>query len=297
MDIKRLNHFIILAEEGRFASAAARVHLSQAAFSRSIQTLEARVGFRLFDRGITGTQLTPAGELLLARARDMVFHSQCLQRDVDLIKHGDAGEIAIGAAPIPAAVIVPDLLCQLQKSSPHLLTRVQLGKLPTLLDQLDAQVLDFCLGDPRFITHHERYHLAHVARQVGGVYCRKMHPLVRRRSSANADTLKEFGVAMISVTPSMMEGISAAFGIPSINDFPQAVECDDMSTLIHLVTQTNLLGILPHALVRRTKNPLHLLNSHNVVPLLAEVHAIWLKGRTLSPSAERAIRVAQAICR
>ena len=51
MDIRRLTHFIALAEEGRFAVAAERVHLSQAAFSRSIQALEQRMGLKLFDRG------------------------------------------------------------------------------------------------------------------------------------------------------------------------------------------------------------------------------------------------------
>ena len=61
MDIRRLNHLIALAEEGRFAVAAERMHLSQAAFSRSIQALEESVGFKLFDRGAKGAALTPAG--------------------------------------------------------------------------------------------------------------------------------------------------------------------------------------------------------------------------------------------
>ena len=69
MDTKRFNHFITLAEEGRFASAAARVHLSQAAFSRSIQTLEEQAGMRLFDRGAKGATLTEAGEFFLERAK------------------------------------------------------------------------------------------------------------------------------------------------------------------------------------------------------------------------------------
>jgi len=98
MDIKRLTHFIALAEEGRFALAAARVHLSQAAFSRSIQTLEERMGLRLFDRGAKGAKLTPVGEVVLQRARDLVFDSRCLERDIALVKSGDVGEISVGAA-------------------------------------------------------------------------------------------------------------------------------------------------------------------------------------------------------
>ena len=74
-----------------------------------------------------------------------------LQRDIELVRLGDAGEIVFGAAPIPAAVIVPELLCQLRQQNPGLVTRVHLGNLPTLLAQLDAQQIDFCLGDPRLV--------------------------------------------------------------------------------------------------------------------------------------------------
>ena len=51
MDLKRLNHLIALADERNFGRAALRVHLSQPAFSRSIQAAETELGLQLFDRG------------------------------------------------------------------------------------------------------------------------------------------------------------------------------------------------------------------------------------------------------
>jgi DNA-binding transcriptional LysR family regulator len=133
MDLRRLTHFIALAEEGRFAPAAARVHLSQAAFSRSIQALEERAGMALIDRGPHGITLTQAGEVVLRRARELVFDSSCLQRDLDLMKSGDAGELVIGAGPVPAATLVPELLIRLRKQSPLVVNRLRFGKLPQLL--------------------------------------------------------------------------------------------------------------------------------------------------------------------
>jgi DNA-binding transcriptional LysR family regulator len=47
---RRLTHLIALAEEGSFARAAERVHLSQPALSRSIQALEEELGMKLFER-------------------------------------------------------------------------------------------------------------------------------------------------------------------------------------------------------------------------------------------------------
>lgn len=295
MDIKRLTHFIALAEEGRFAMAAARVHLSQAAFSRSIQTLEERMGLRLFDRGAKGAKLTPVGEVVLRRARDLVFDSRCLERDIALVKSGDVGEISVGAAPIPAAVIVPEMLCQLHQQSPQLVTRVSMGNLPNLLIQLDSQTIDFCLGDPRLVAPNGRYDMAPVGKQLGGLYCRKGHPLARK-GVASAETLKPYGVALISMSPVLMAGLAASYGFAAVRDLPVAVECDDISTLVHLVTHTNVVGLLPQAVANRSKEALcQLQSTHNQTPPYADVHAIWLKGRTLSPSAKRAIQITQDI--
>ncbi len=294
MDIKRLTHFIALAEEGRFARAATRVHLSQAAFSRSIQTLEASMGLRLFDRGAKGASLTPAGEIVLRRARDLVFDSRCLERDLALVKLGDVGEISIGAAPIPAAVLVPDLLCSLRRQSPQLVTRVHLGNLPKLLQQLDAQELDFCLGDPRLVERNPRYDMAPMGRQTGGLYCRRGHPLARK-AQADKQALSRYGVAVISLSPGLANNLSAAYGFATVTEFPLAVECDDLHTLEHLVIHSDVLGVLPQAVVQRTPRPLVRLQTAGDAFSYADVYAIWLKGRTLSPAAQRAIALTQQL--
>ena len=44
MDLKRLQHLLLLTEELHFSRAAQRANLSQTAFSRSIQTLERELG-------------------------------------------------------------------------------------------------------------------------------------------------------------------------------------------------------------------------------------------------------------
>ena len=290
MDIKRLIHFIALAEEGRFSRAAARVHLSQAAFSRSIAQLESQMGLRLFDRGANGAAPTPAGDVVLERARKLVFDSRCLQRDIELVKTGDVGEISVGAAPIPAAVLVPDMLCQLRLQSPQLVTRVQMGSLPRLLMQLDDQEVDFCLGDPRLMAKSSRYEMVPVGKLLGGLYCRRGHPLSRKRNLKNQD-LALYGIALISIPQTMRDAIAADFGFTMAADLPVAVECDDISTLLHLVTQTDVLCMLPHAIARHALKPLHQLDVANSRAPYADVYAIWLKGRTLSPSARRAIEL------
>lgn len=294
MDLKRLKHFIALAEEGRFSQAAQRVHLSQAAFSRSIQALEGQLDLRLFDRGAEGAHLTPAGVAVLQQARALVQQARCLQSDIALIRSGDAGEITIGAAPLPAGVILPDLLSQLNSLCPQLRVKVRMGNLPKLLEQMDALEIDFCMGDPRLVAADPRHATVALGRHPGGLYCRRGHPLARR-GRVDRPALLRHGVATISMSPALETMVARAYGFDSSAEFPQLVECDDVHTLVRLIGGSDLLGLLPHTLVAQDSRQLRQLRMEGAEDLEADIQAIWLKSRTLAPAAWRAVQLAQDI--
>jgi DNA-binding transcriptional LysR family regulator len=70
METKWLEDFVSLAETRSFSRSAPLRHVTQPAFSRRIQALEAWAGLDLVDRSSYPTRLTPAGE---------TFHSQALE--------------------------------------------------------------------------------------------------------------------------------------------------------------------------------------------------------------------------
>src|SRR6201996_4511778 len=70
METKWLEDFVSLAETRSFSRSAQLRHVTQPAFSRRIQALEAWAGLDLVDRSSYPTRLTPAGE---------TFHGQALE--------------------------------------------------------------------------------------------------------------------------------------------------------------------------------------------------------------------------
>ena len=72
MDTKWLEDFVSLAETRSFSRSAQLRHVTQPAFSRRIQSLEAWAGTDLVDRSSFPTRLTPAGQTLYEQAIDIL---------------------------------------------------------------------------------------------------------------------------------------------------------------------------------------------------------------------------------
>jgi DNA-binding transcriptional LysR family regulator len=68
MELRQLEHFVAVAEEGHFSRAAIRCHLSQSALSTSIRSLERELDFPLFVRTTRKVELTDTGRVLLEEA-------------------------------------------------------------------------------------------------------------------------------------------------------------------------------------------------------------------------------------
>ncbi len=93
METKWLEDFVSLAETRSFSRSAQLRHVTQPAFSRRIQALEAWAGTELVDRSSYPTRLTMAGQTLYAQSLEML---QALQSTRAMLRgHGSAGQDVI----------------------------------------------------------------------------------------------------------------------------------------------------------------------------------------------------------
>ncbi|CAN5397292.1 LysR substrate-binding domain-containing protein [soil metagenome] len=90
METKWLEDFVSLAETRSFSRSAQLRHVTQPAFSRRIQALEAWAGTDLVDRSSYPTRLTPAGQTLYSQSLEML---QGLQSTRAMLRgHNSAGQ-------------------------------------------------------------------------------------------------------------------------------------------------------------------------------------------------------------
>lgn len=98
-DLRRLRHFLAVAEAGSFTAAATTLHLSQQALSSSVQQLEKELAASLFVRTGRRVTLTRAGELLLDEGRTLLAAAHTVAQRVERTATGAEENFMVGHTP------------------------------------------------------------------------------------------------------------------------------------------------------------------------------------------------------
>src|SRR5258706_7002502 len=108
IDPLSLQYFVAVCEEGNIARAAERESLVASALSKRIAALEAETGVALLVRRRRGVEPTPAGQALLARARELPSGLQQLRVELTGFGQGVQGSVRVLASPSALAEQLPD---------------------------------------------------------------------------------------------------------------------------------------------------------------------------------------------
>ena len=290
MDIKRLKHLVALADERNFGRAAERVHLSQPAFSRSVQNAEAELGLQLFDRGSLEVTCTSAGSFVIERARKLLFDSRCLERDVSLYRERLIGDIVFGVGPFPAATLLPALMVELRTRYAGINSRIEVNNWRYLVEHLRAEELDFFVADVRDVPRDADLVIDSLGQQHGRFFVRAAHPLLSE-PSIQAPEMVSYGLASVRLPEEIKQYFRQLLGLSSGDPLPISVECDDVHLLKHIAMHTDTVLICSDAAVSAElkSDQLQALEVQGLPPMYSDMGVVSLRGRSFSPMAGFAV--------
>ena len=124
MDTKWLEDFVSLAETRSFSRSAQLRHVTQPAFSRRIQALEAWAGLDLVDRSSYPTRLTPAGETFHGQALEVLGSLQATRNMMRGLQAGGADMIEFAVPHTLAFTFFPAWVMDLRKRFGELKSRL-----------------------------------------------------------------------------------------------------------------------------------------------------------------------------
>jgi len=108
--LRDLHVFLIVAEQGSMAKAAAELGVTVSTVSEVISDLEHRIGVRLLDRGPKGVERTKCGEVLLKRT--LVIFDELKQsiKDIEHLTDPTTGDVRVACPLAIAFTPMPELL-------------------------------------------------------------------------------------------------------------------------------------------------------------------------------------------
>ncbi len=187
LKLRHLQLLVALDETRTLARAAQRLRTTQPAASRQLAEIEAIAGVAIFDRLPRGLSPNGYGEVMLRRARIALTELSLAAAELDEMRSGQSGTVALGAVTAPALDTLVPVLSALQGSHPQLRVTVQVETSPALIRGLLESRLDFALArippdvDARALQYRE------VAEEELVFLVREGHPLLERPALALAD--------------------------------------------------------------------------------------------------------------
>lgn len=194
LDAVSLMHFVAVCEEGSIARAAQREALVASALSKRVAALEAEVGVPLLVRRRRGVEPTPAGQALLAAARELLSGMQRARAELSAFGQGVQGHVRVLASPSVLAEQLPDDIARFLAQQPRLQVSLDERTSPDIVRGLHDGAADLgVLWDQADLRG------LHTVPYRGDHLCVAMapgHPLARRNALRFEETLDQVSVGV-----------------------------------------------------------------------------------------------------
>ena len=118
MDINQLEVLVTVARERSFSRAAEVLDRTQPAISQAIRRLEHELGEKLFDRSSKDGTLTPAGELLLDYAIQMLNLRHSAQVSLKELRELHTGKVTVSANEHTVFCLLP-IIAEFRRQHPR----------------------------------------------------------------------------------------------------------------------------------------------------------------------------------
>jgi DNA-binding transcriptional LysR family regulator len=234
VDIRSLRHAVVLARHLNFTRAAEELRLSQSGLTRSLQALEQEVGMRLFDRDRGSVALSAQGQQFVDQARQLLESHDEFERATLGLAARRSGRVRFGMAPLPARVLLAQVLGKRMSLAPDLAFDVPVRNTDALWGMLEAGDIEFFVAGEGQLPDLLALRVEALGHFPVSLIVRAGHPLVADRAAPGP-----FPVLMSSrhgeLSPMIQSVMSGTPGVAHV--------IEDLDTLAALTRATDAIWI------------------------------------------------------
>jgi len=248
LKLRHVRCLVAVAEHKSLVKAAAALHLSQPAISKTLAELEAALGQRLFERTPRGVGLTAPGRDLLRYAS----RSLCALREgfdrVTSSRYTHASALVLGALPNVATTVLPAVLPAFTERYPLVQLHVRTGTNRYLIDLMQRGEVDAVMG--RLATPSEMQGLSFEQLYLEELrfVVRPAHPLLAQPSMA-PEHLAQHYLVLPEIGTRIREAADLFFMATGLGPPSKVIESDDPAFGRSFAMQTDAIWCVPQGAV------------------------------------------------
>ena len=142
LNLDQLRTLVAITDLGTFSAAARALHLAQPTVSLHVSELESRLGTPLVVRGGRNVQPTPAGEVLVERARRLLRAADDAVDAVQRHVEGRTGRVRLGTSTGVLVYLLPQVLKAMEHAHPGIDVEVNILGSADTVERLGQGTLD-----------------------------------------------------------------------------------------------------------------------------------------------------------
>lgn len=188
MELKQLERFLAVLEQGSLAAAAKHLGLTQQALSAGLANLEAELGVRLFDRSPGGvTRPTVFGDALVRHARAQIAGAARAREELHCLAAGQSGTVTVGVGESFPGKVIANAVLRLRAALPDVRVNLVEGYSEQLRQRLYDGEFDFIAAGVSSYELDEGFARELIYSTSDVVVVRTGHPLAGRHGLQLAD--------------------------------------------------------------------------------------------------------------
>ncbi|MBQ8217109.1 MAG: LysR family transcriptional regulator [Oscillospiraceae bacterium] len=142
MDTKKTKALLLALEKGSLTAAAEELGYTQSGLTHMMNSLEDEAGIRLLVRSKGGVRLSPAGEALLPRLRELTECAEELEREIEVLREQKKISLRLGTYSSIARRWMPAILTQLRDTIPELDVSITVQSIQDTYSAVKQELLD-----------------------------------------------------------------------------------------------------------------------------------------------------------
>jgi len=254
LELRHLRVFLAVAQQGGHTRAARSLGISQSTVSETLSSLERALGTTLFRKVARGSALTPTGEALLPRARNIVALTSQLLSDLARVSSDVNTKLVVAAVESVNAYVLPARLAALRARWPKVHLEVVTGTCAEIRESVTAGESDLGLlleGETRGRNGRQDASTLTTARLA--VLATPGHPLVRKNPSP--DELRRYELLMSDASGPYHRLLRQYFEAAEV-PFPRTQTLGNVEGVKRgILAGSTALGLLPaHAVEQELKD-------------------------------------------